>query len=310
MDKRRSALVYAVAVAVIWGLSFLSTKVAISVLPPMTIAASRFVIAVVLLLGLALATREKLASQGPRPAPHGRERPHGRHDLFPLREQRHRPAHRLRIVARDRDDTCPHDAGRARRLRDEAQGPVLCRSHPVLRGSRPHSAAPAGLGRAGLDRGLPVHGRGGRGLGDLRPADQAPRPEVRPRRHHVLAEPLRAPRVPALCYRGVALVEGRGVTGGAQCALPGGVLLGGGILALHRGDGQPRGGDDERLPQPRARRFRGGGIPSSRREAGTRQPRGGSGRHRGRLLGYDAVRGSGRSLGSAGDGATKRGAPE
>lgn len=61
MDKRRSALVYAVAVAVIWGLSFLSTKVAISVLPPMTIAASRFVIAVVLLLGLALVTREKLA---------------------------------------------------------------------------------------------------------------------------------------------------------------------------------------------------------------------------------------------------------
>jgi drug/metabolite transporter (DMT)-like permease len=60
MDKRRSALVYSVAVSVIWGLSFLSTKVAIAVLPAMTIAAARFVVAVLLLLPLALAAREDL----------------------------------------------------------------------------------------------------------------------------------------------------------------------------------------------------------------------------------------------------------
>jgi drug/metabolite transporter (DMT)-like permease len=60
MDKRRSALAYAVAVSVIWGLSFLSTKVAIAVLPAMTIAAARFVVAVALLLPLALAAREDL----------------------------------------------------------------------------------------------------------------------------------------------------------------------------------------------------------------------------------------------------------
>jgi len=60
MDKRRSALFYAVAVAVIWGLSFLSTKVALAVMPPMTIAVARFVVAVALLLGFALATRVDL----------------------------------------------------------------------------------------------------------------------------------------------------------------------------------------------------------------------------------------------------------
>jgi drug/metabolite transporter (DMT)-like permease len=60
MDKRRTALLYAISVSVIWGLSFLSTKVAITVLPPMTLAASRFVIAVVLLLVLALVVRENL----------------------------------------------------------------------------------------------------------------------------------------------------------------------------------------------------------------------------------------------------------
>ena len=60
MDKRSAAIVYAVAVSVIWGLSFLSTKVAIAVLPPMTIAAARFAVAVLLLLALALAMRENL----------------------------------------------------------------------------------------------------------------------------------------------------------------------------------------------------------------------------------------------------------
>ena len=60
MDKRHSALAYAVAVSVIWGLSFLSTKVALAVMPPMTIAAARFVVAVVLLLAFALVAREDL----------------------------------------------------------------------------------------------------------------------------------------------------------------------------------------------------------------------------------------------------------
>jgi drug/metabolite transporter (DMT)-like permease len=60
MDKRRSALFFAIAVSVIWGLSFLSTKVAIAALPPMTIAAARFVVAVALLLVFALVAREDL----------------------------------------------------------------------------------------------------------------------------------------------------------------------------------------------------------------------------------------------------------
>jgi hypothetical protein len=36
MDKRRTALIYAISVSVIWGLSCLSTKVALAALPPMT----------------------------------------------------------------------------------------------------------------------------------------------------------------------------------------------------------------------------------------------------------------------------------
>ncbi len=60
MDKRHSALIYAIAVSVLWGLSFLSTKVAVASLPPMTIAAARFVVAVILLYALALGTREEL----------------------------------------------------------------------------------------------------------------------------------------------------------------------------------------------------------------------------------------------------------
>ena len=127
MDKRRSALVCAISVSVIWGLSFLSTKVAIAALPPMTIAAARFVVAVVLLLPIALARARGPALRAPRPAPHGRERPLGRDPLLPLREQRHRPAHRLGVLARDRDDTRAHPARRARDLRDQAQGPLLRR---------------------------------------------------------------------------------------------------------------------------------------------------------------------------------------
>jgi drug/metabolite transporter (DMT)-like permease len=57
MDKRRSALLCAILVSVIWGLSFLSTKVAIAVLPPMTIAALRFAVAVIVLLPIAFFMR-------------------------------------------------------------------------------------------------------------------------------------------------------------------------------------------------------------------------------------------------------------
>jgi drug/metabolite transporter (DMT)-like permease len=60
MDKRRSALVCAISVSVIWGLSFLSTKVALAAMPPMTIAAARFVVAVVLILPIALLARTDL----------------------------------------------------------------------------------------------------------------------------------------------------------------------------------------------------------------------------------------------------------
>jgi drug/metabolite transporter (DMT)-like permease len=60
MEKRSAALASAVSVSVIWGLSFLSTKSAISALPPMTIAAARFAVAVVVLLPIALARRTEL----------------------------------------------------------------------------------------------------------------------------------------------------------------------------------------------------------------------------------------------------------
>jgi drug/metabolite transporter (DMT)-like permease len=60
MDKRSSALACAISVSVIWGLSFLSTKVALAAIPPMTIAAARFIVAVVVLLPIALIAREDL----------------------------------------------------------------------------------------------------------------------------------------------------------------------------------------------------------------------------------------------------------
>ena len=60
MDKRRSALIFAISVSILWGLSFLSTKVAVAGMPPMTLALARFVVAVVLLLALALGTHENL----------------------------------------------------------------------------------------------------------------------------------------------------------------------------------------------------------------------------------------------------------
>ncbi len=64
MDKRGSALLCAISVSVIWGLSFLSTKVAIAALGPMTIAAARFVVAVLALVPVALIAREDLRLRG------------------------------------------------------------------------------------------------------------------------------------------------------------------------------------------------------------------------------------------------------
>jgi drug/metabolite transporter (DMT)-like permease len=60
MSKRSVAVVCAITVSVIWGLSFLSTKVALAVMPPMTIAVARFAVAVVVLFPVALFTREDL----------------------------------------------------------------------------------------------------------------------------------------------------------------------------------------------------------------------------------------------------------
>jgi drug/metabolite transporter (DMT)-like permease len=60
MEKRSSALLCAIAVSAIWGLSFLSTKVALAGLPPMAIAVARFVVAVAVILPIALFAREDL----------------------------------------------------------------------------------------------------------------------------------------------------------------------------------------------------------------------------------------------------------
>jgi len=58
MSKRSVAVICAVTVSVIWGLSFLSTKVALVVMPPMSIAVVRFAIAVAVLVPVAVARRE------------------------------------------------------------------------------------------------------------------------------------------------------------------------------------------------------------------------------------------------------------
>jgi drug/metabolite transporter (DMT)-like permease len=60
MNKQRAAPLYGFVVAVIWGLSFLSIKVSVAVLPPMTLAAARFVLAVAVLPLLALFSKEEL----------------------------------------------------------------------------------------------------------------------------------------------------------------------------------------------------------------------------------------------------------
>jgi drug/metabolite transporter (DMT)-like permease len=61
MNKTRSAPLYGFAVAILWGLSFLSIKVAVVVVPPMTMAVARFVIACAVLPLFAFFLKERLA---------------------------------------------------------------------------------------------------------------------------------------------------------------------------------------------------------------------------------------------------------
>ncbi len=58
-SDKRLAVVLATATAFIWGLSFLSIKTAVAVLPPMTLGLSRFIIASVILLCIFLVRRKK-----------------------------------------------------------------------------------------------------------------------------------------------------------------------------------------------------------------------------------------------------------
>ena len=60
MNKQREATLYGLAVALLWGLSFLSIKVAVAVVPPMTMAVIRFVIACAVLPLVALLAGESL----------------------------------------------------------------------------------------------------------------------------------------------------------------------------------------------------------------------------------------------------------
>ena len=60
MNTRRLAPLYGVLVAVLWGLSFLSIKVTVAVVPPMTLAAARFVLACAVLPLVAVAAGEDL----------------------------------------------------------------------------------------------------------------------------------------------------------------------------------------------------------------------------------------------------------
>ena len=60
MDKKRAAPAYGLVVAVLWGLSFLSIKVAVAVVPPMTLAVERFIVACALLPIIALIAKESL----------------------------------------------------------------------------------------------------------------------------------------------------------------------------------------------------------------------------------------------------------
>jgi len=60
MNAKRLASLYGILVAVLWGLSFLSIKVAVAVLPPMTLAAARFIVACAVLPLVARLAKENL----------------------------------------------------------------------------------------------------------------------------------------------------------------------------------------------------------------------------------------------------------
>ena len=68
--RTRSAAgsLYGLAVSLLWGLSFLSIKVSVAVIPPMTLAVARFVVALAVLPLVALAARERLKVE-PRDLP-------------------------------------------------------------------------------------------------------------------------------------------------------------------------------------------------------------------------------------------------
>lgn len=61
MEKQRTAYLYGLGIVLIWGLSFLSIKVAVAEVPPMTMAAARFVIALAALPVVARLKGESLA---------------------------------------------------------------------------------------------------------------------------------------------------------------------------------------------------------------------------------------------------------
>ena len=60
MDPKRLAPLYGILVAILWGLSFLSIKVSLSVLPPMTLAAARFIVACAVLPVVGVLAKEDL----------------------------------------------------------------------------------------------------------------------------------------------------------------------------------------------------------------------------------------------------------
>jgi drug/metabolite transporter (DMT)-like permease len=55
---KRSGIIYGIIVALLWGLSFLSIKVSVAVIPPMSLAVARFVVACAVLPVIALLAKE------------------------------------------------------------------------------------------------------------------------------------------------------------------------------------------------------------------------------------------------------------
>jgi drug/metabolite transporter (DMT)-like permease len=60
MDTQLTATLYGILVAVLWGLSFLSIKVTVAFLPPMTLTAARFIVACAVLPLVAFFAKESL----------------------------------------------------------------------------------------------------------------------------------------------------------------------------------------------------------------------------------------------------------